>query len=251
MIGPAPALDGRVTDMMHALAEAQRLPSSAVRHQLERFDVTVCEFFAGVYEVDGAPGVVEAYHVVAVLEELGCAELIIPLPERRDPVCLVGRRVDGRGFEVTVARLAWNLGRETLLDLLGQQLGTAGPRLPVAPASSGAPPTVPPVDITLSGHVSQLPIVTLLETLCQNQRTGALRLGLDGTILGTIYIEDGAIVHARTSAVEGEPAVAHLASAEDAYFAFTTESPVARTIHRPATAVLLDTARMIDERQRA
>jgi hypothetical protein len=118
---------------------------------------------------------------------------------------------------------------------------------PSSPTAEDATP-VPAADLVLSGKLSEMPFADLVQVLFLQQKTGALRLGQDGTQVGVVYFQAGEVVHAASRDVpDGEDAFRHCAGLGEAFFAFTTEPAPARTIERHTQAVLLDAMRAVDE----
>jgi len=264
MVAPDPAFADRTARLVEALAEQQRLPSQVLRHQLDEYPDTIRFFLVCSFEGEGLAGFLDAFRLVDLLENLGCRQLAVPTPDRLDPVCVVGRRRDGKGFCVEVSRGARALDRVGLARILKESLGIerptravtvvrnreiespgrwASPRVEVEAAAA-----VAPADLVLSGKLSEMPFADLVQVLAMQRKTGALRLARDGAQVGAVYFRQGAVVHAACrGGIDGEAAFLRCAALQEAFFAFTTETPTACSITRPTTAILMDAMRAVDE----
>jgi len=262
----------RLTRMIGRLERTQHIPRTALRRRLSHYDASVRLFFVGVFEADGTAGFLDAFRLIDVLETLGCRQVVAYKPDILDPVRLIGRKPDSRPFDIEVPRGAWNLSRQALATIIRCALGLGGLGTPVPvrphleesstrvlelPASPEAAyeddgaAAATEVDLVLSGKLSQMPFPDLVQLLHMQHKTGALRFGRDGGIAGTVYFVDGEMIHATAHGLEGEEAIRHIAGFTQAVFAFITECPDRKTIVRPATAVLMDAMRAIDEEDRA
>lgn len=264
MVAPHPEMVERTTRLLAALAEEQHLPAQALRHQLDEYPETIRVFLVCSFEDEGLAGFLDAFRLVDLLENLGCRQLAVPTPDRLDPVCVVGRRRDGKGFCVEVSRGARALDRAGLARILKESLGIERPTRAVTVVRSRemeadrrwtSPKTeveaaagMPPADLVLSGKLSEMPFADLVQLLALQRKTGALRFGRDGRQVGTIYFKEGAVVHAACrGGIEGEAAFLRCAALGEAFFAFTTETPPMRTIRRHTTTLLIDAMRAVDE----
>jgi hypothetical protein len=275
----------RLTRMIGRLEHTQHVPRTALRRRLAQYDASVRLFFVGVFEADGTDGFLDAFRLIDVLEALGCRQVVAYKPDVLDPIRLLGHKPDTRPFDIQVPRGAWNLSRQALATMIRCDLGLGGlidplrepTRLDAVDAThatdgldaaggaesgvlslSGAPQAVfeddgdtgTEIDLVLSGKLSQMPFPDLVQLLRMQRKTGALRLGRDGGVVGTVYFANGEMVHATAPGLEGEEAIHHIAGITQAVFAFVTERPERRTIVRRSTAVLLEAMRIADEERK-
>jgi hypothetical protein len=105
-------------------------------------------------------------------------------------------------------------------------------------ASSGA----------FQGELEAVEVASLVQLLGAQRRTGVLMLTDEGRPLGSVYFEQGHIVHADTSAgTSGAEAFYRLVSISTGQFAFRVlQVAPERTIHATSTALLLEGLRRRD-----
>jgi hypothetical protein len=216
------------------------------------FHPSVQERLLGLFAADGAQALMDACNVIQVLESLHCGAFTMPRSDTGDLLVIDLQRANGEPVRVAVARPAWSLGRATLARLLQPQLGTGDTTDPAARAEvHAAAPIHHPCDgeLTLSGDCAQIALTDLLQMLVRNGRTGVVRLALEGGPFGECCLTDGELTHARCHGYLGEEALVELLGVRGATFTFTRERAAQRTIYRKATAVIMDTVRLLDERE--
>lgn len=261
---PIPAQVGLIFDRFTQVRPRTRRPGRAVH--LDDYDPTLQRRLLALFETESVQALMDACHVIRVLEAMGCRDLVAPLDAPHGVLLLNLRRADGRAARVAIARSAWTLGQLTLARLLQPQLGTA----PVAPGPVARPAVQAALpdntdntdnaddaddaddsgELTLSGDCAQIPLPDLLHMLVRGARSGVLRLSLEGGPFGECWIDAGELTHATCHGYQGEEALMELLGTHGTTFAFTRERPARRTIFRKAAAVILDTVRRLDERDR-
>ncbi|MHC5019688.1 MAG: DUF4388 domain-containing protein [Planctomycetota bacterium] len=256
MVNATPESQARLTRMLGRLELTEQIPRTALRRRLATYDASVRQFFVGSFEADGTAGFLDAFRLIDVLEALGCRHVVAYRPEILDPIRLLGRKPDTRPFDISVPRGAWTLSRQALATIIRCDLGLGGLTQPLPDSTPLTAPqgefeddaaSATEVDLVLSGKLSQMPFPDLVQMLRLQRKTGALRLGRDGGVVGTVYFDDGEMIHATAPGLTGEAAIQHIAAIRQAVFAFITEAPDARTIRRPTAAVLMDAMRRVDE----
>ncbi len=101
--------------------------------------------------------------------------------------------------------------------------------------------------MSFQGSLKELPLPDIIQLVSVSGKTGAFVLK-SGHQEGQIFLQDGEIVHAMASGVEGEEAVYELAIWQDGQFVFQAgvESET-RTVKKSNTNLLMEAARRIDE----
>ncbi len=100
----------------------------------------------------------------------------------------------------------------------------------------------------LSGQLSALSAVDLIQMLCLGRRSVTVRITAQETI-GSFLIQEGRLVHAVWDGKTGEAAIREIVAVGDGLFR-TSPLPdgFERTIHRDWAHVVMDAARALDER---
>lgn len=101
--------------------------------------------------------------------------------------------------------------------------------------------------MAFQGSLAELHLPDIIQLISVSGKTGAFRL-VDGERQGSIYLQEGRIVHAELGDDAGEDALYWLALWTKGEFRFepgvTTE---ARTIHKSNTNLLMEAAQRVDE----
>lgn len=100
---------------------------------------------------------------------------------------------------------------------------------------------------TLSGQLDELLLPDILQMLDQMKKEGVLNIAA-GSRKGFITLRDGRIMDASFDHLQGEDALADLLTQKEGGFHFITKEITAGHIIRPISFVLMDTCRLIDER---
>jgi hypothetical protein len=104
--------------------------------------------------------------------------------------------------------------------------------------------------LELSGSLKEFGLAGLLQVVENERKTGLLKV-VNGERSGSIFVEEGKIVHASLGNLSGEEAFYRIAFWEDGQFSFHTgEAPTERTIFRANRAILLESACRADEWRR-
>ena len=102
----------------------------------------------------------------------------------------------------------------------------------------------------LSGSLKEFGLAGLLQVVENERKTGLLKV-VDGEKSGSIFVEEGKIVHTSLGELSGEEAFYRLALWEEGEFSFHTgEAPAEQTIFRSNRTILLEAACRIDEWRR-
>jgi hypothetical protein len=120
------------------------------------------------------------------------------------------------------------------------------PRLPESRPRSGQDSE------TLSGSLSVVSALDLIEWLCSSRKIWSLRLHSDGpghTIAGEVVVVDGQMVDARWGEVHGLPALCEIVGCQKGTFDLAPVSgSVERTLEGNWQSLLLSAVQMLDER---
>ncbi|MDP9121606.1 MAG: DUF4388 domain-containing protein [Acidobacteriota bacterium] len=105
--------------------------------------------------------------------------------------------------------------------------------------------------MAIEGDLRDLSLTSLVQVLCLERRRALLQLRRRGEE-GFIFLADGEIVHCALGRLEGEAAAYHLLAWGDGLFRVTSDhGEVPRTIGKNLNYLLLESTRILDERQRA
>jgi hypothetical protein len=103
--------------------------------------------------------------------------------------------------------------------------------------------------VAFQGSLKELPLPDIIQLVSVSGKTGVFTLK-NGAEAGSIYLQDGQIVHAQVGDLNGEEAVYELAIWPQGEFVFTPGSPApASSIQKSNTNLLMEAARRIDEWQ--
>lgn len=102
------------------------------------------------------------------------------------------------------------------------------------------------------GYLSTLRLADLLQMLCLNGWSGQIAaVQLSTGRKGSVFLNAGALIHALTETHEGEQACHEMLGWERCEFQFGEDHPpVLQSIHAPWQHVILEAARLSDERPR-
>ena len=106
-------------------------------------------------------------------------------------------------------------------------------------------------DAGFSGSLSHLELPGIMQMLAHSRQTGSLYVNA-GKIDGIVFFENGAITHAETGDLIGDPAVVHIVKYSNgiesgSYKFLPGEGAVTRTVLRSATELMLEALRELDE----
>jgi hypothetical protein len=100
----------------------------------------------------------------------------------------------------------------------------------------------------LEGSLHQFHLTDVVQLLHAGGKTGELVLAHTEGALGSIFFEDGAIVHVRSGSLAGEEAFFALMRLTDGHFSFTPDRrSQERTVDQNSTMLLLEGVRRSDE----
>ena len=99
----------------------------------------------------------------------------------------------------------------------------------------------------LSGNLRELALPDMLQIFDQSKKQGVLFISAGGEA-GSITFRDGTISDASFGRLRGEDALAHLLSLDDGTFTFTPKEIGPGVIEKPIHYLLMEVARLIDER---
>ncbi len=106
----------------------------------------------------------------------------------------------------------------------------------------------PPCD---EANLFGLRLFDLVQAFSLARRSATLRVLFPDETMGTLVVRDGELIHARRGAVEGMEAVLALAACKSGEIrVLQAATDARRTIHMPTQQALLETFRLLDERQR-
>lgn len=77
----------------------------------------------------------------------------------------------------------------------------------------------------LQGNLSELPLLSLLQTLLTSSRSGAIHIR-SGDVMGTVFLQRGLVTHAQVGMLEGGPALEFFSGLKQAKFKFEADVPV-------------------------
>src|SRR5262245_18658594 len=101
--------------------------------------------------------------------------------------------------------------------------------------------------MSFQGSISELPVPDIIQLVSVSGKTGMFML-IRGSERGSIYLQNGRIVHAEIGSVSGEEAVYTLAIWSTGDFQFTPGKESAQaTIDKTNTSLLMEAARRLDE----
>ena len=100
---------------------------------------------------------------------------------------------------------------------------------------------------TLGGHIEELPISDVLQMMDQFNKEGVLNI-TSGQRNGFISISNGMIMDASIDDLTGADAIVELLSLKNGGFHFIAKEVTSGYIKRPISFMLIDTCRIIDER---
>src|SRR5215212_4607694 len=101
--------------------------------------------------------------------------------------------------------------------------------------------------MALSGQLSDLSLAELIEFLCNQRKTGRLKVAYELTP-GYFYFDRGDLVDARIGSLNGVEAIYYALTLANASFKFSLSfEATRRTIHQPWTQVTLEGLRRLDE----
>lgn len=103
-------------------------------------------------------------------------------------------------------------------------------------------------DTPFSGKLGDLGVMDIVQMLLQSHKTGELRISLqDRTLAGSVYLEDGNIIHALAGITEGPEALKSLLQCAKGVFSFKSgECPARRSITGSGISALLTASSEID-----
>ncbi len=114
---------------------------------------------------------------------------------------------------------------------------------PRPPEPGEARPAAP-----LHGSLAVVSAPDVLEWLCSNSKTWALRLFCQD-VDGEIVVVDGELMRARWGSLEGLPALSEAVTCQGGTFHLVpVVGPVARNLHGPWQALLLQAVQLVDQR---
>src|ERR671921_1115948 len=101
--------------------------------------------------------------------------------------------------------------------------------------------------MALTGHLSDLSLSELIEFLCNQRKSGRLKV-LYKQGAGYFYLQSGSVVDARIGVLHGIEAVFFALTLPNAQFEFSADVEAkSRTINQPWTQVVLEGLRRLDE----
>lgn len=104
--------------------------------------------------------------------------------------------------------------------------------------------------MAIEGNLSDMTLTGVVQFICLERRTAELTLMRRGEE-GSIYFENGEIIHARMGPLSGEEAIFHLLTWSDGMFRISDRnSGMTKTISVNWNHLLMEGMRRIDERQR-
>ena len=105
----------------------------------------------------------------------------------------------------------------------------------------------PALDECIQGNLAEIPPFAVLQILEMGRKTGVLQVETDsGT--GSLWLVDGAPVHAETKSQRGFDAAVAIANAASGRFSFEpSRAPPEHTVQASVTELLLEASRYLDE----
>lgn len=102
----------------------------------------------------------------------------------------------------------------------------------------------------LRGNLKDFSLPDIIQLVGFGRKTGVLRVDC-GNGGAALFFDDGNVVHAEKSGMEGEAAVYSLFRIPEGEFRFQTETPPpGRTIYMDPTNLVMEAARLLDESRR-
>jgi DNA-binding response OmpR family regulator len=117
--------------------------------------------------------------------------------------------------------------------------------------SRGRRPAAPATTSGISGDLSEMGLVDLLQVLAASGKTARVRLEGPGGEAGEMSLEAGRLVDARQGTTVGLDAFNALLTRTRGRFTVETAEPENRTIDAPLESLLLEACRLLDEASRA
>ena len=100
---------------------------------------------------------------------------------------------------------------------------------------------------TLGGHIEDLPLMDILQMLDQSKKEGILNITSDQRS-GFISISNSMVMDVSMDGMKGEDALVELLSLKKGEFNFYAKEVTSGYINRPMSFILMDTCRIMDER---
>jgi hypothetical protein len=103
---------------------------------------------------------------------------------------------------------------------------------------------------TLRGNLQSLSLTDVVQLLHVNRKTGKLHV-INGKQTGTLFVQNGEVIHAETPQTAGESAAFEVLEWDKGEFEFVvTQIKVTASIHRSVQDLLMESARTADSRKR-
>lgn len=104
-------------------------------------------------------------------------------------------------------------------------------------------------ETSISGSLSVVSLIDLMQVLELSRKTGALEVDLEGRHYGAIFFKEGAIIDARAGELEREDALYSLLYLKQGFFSFNPNAPLPaeRAIKKNNTSLMMEGLRIIDE----
>jgi len=103
---------------------------------------------------------------------------------------------------------------------------------------------------TLRGNLQSLSLTDVVQLLHINRKTGKLHV-INGKHTGTLFVQNGEVIHAETPQTSGESAAFEVLEWDKGEFEFVVaQFKVPSTIHRSVQDLLMESARTADSRKR-
>ncbi len=104
--------------------------------------------------------------------------------------------------------------------------------------------------MALEGNLQDFELTDVFQLIQLGQKDGGLRIQSPDDV-GVVYFKGGMVIHARTSKLQGEPAIDKILSWRRGRFVFNPgEETAENTVNLPIQQVILEAARRIDELQK-
>jgi phosphate transport system substrate-binding protein len=101
--------------------------------------------------------------------------------------------------------------------------------------------------MSLSGSHDVVSLADLIQVAAQNRRRARIRIA-SGDLVGVLYLDDGAVVHASFAGLDGNTAVYQALAAPDLQYAIDPDVPAPwRNVTGTTTQLVLEAARLADE----
>lgn len=98
----------------------------------------------------------------------------------------------------------------------------------------------------LQGNLSELPLLSLLQTLLTSSRSGAIHIR-SGDVTGVVFLQRGQVTHAQVGLLEGGPALEFFSGLKQAKFKFEADVPVPNPTLPGGLETFQQLADMIDQ----